>query len=81
MLQAGVEYLYRLQQDGSVTELRLGAPPAAIGSLPAGGFFITHDAALGLVSFFDPTTEEIVEVGGFAALGWFGEIDLLQEEG
>jgi hypothetical protein len=80
ILQEGAEYLYRLDAAGSVTELRLSAPPRTIGGLPDGTFFITHDAALGLVSFFDPTGDELVEVGGFAVNGLADPIEFISEE-
>ncbi len=49
------------------TPLQLAAPPRSIGAMPDGRFFITHDAALGLVSFLDPATGAITSVAGFAA--------------
>lgn len=82
VLQAGVETLFALDMyTGTPEEIELGDAPTAIGTMPDGHFFITHDAALGLVSFFDPNATEnaIVEVGGFAALGALDEIAILEE--
>jgi hypothetical protein len=81
VLQQGVDYLYRLDlYTRQSEELELAAPPVAIGTMPDGRFFITHDRPLGLVSFLDPATGEVVEVGGFAAVGVNDVIELIEEE-
>jgi hypothetical protein len=81
VLQQGVDYLYRLDlYTRQSEELELAAPPVAIGTMPDGRFFITHDRPLGLVSFLDPATGEVVEVGGFAAVGVNDLIELIEEE-
>jgi hypothetical protein len=81
VLQQGVDYLYRLDlYTRQSEELELAAPPVAIGTMPDGRFFITHDRPLGLVSFLDPATGEVVEVGGFAAIGVNDVIELIEEE-
>ncbi|RME21800.1 MAG: hypothetical protein D6798_17325 [Deltaproteobacteria bacterium] len=49
------------------TALPLDAPPLAIGAMPDDSFFITHDSALGLISFLDPTTGTITTAAGFGA--------------
>lgn len=49
--------------------IELDVSPNGIGSLPDGRFFITHDAALGMVSFLDPTDDSLGVAHGFAALG------------
>ncbi|MCB9689632.1 MAG: hypothetical protein H6735_31635 [Alphaproteobacteria bacterium] len=80
VLQRGVDYLYRLdlytRQEGRI---ELTAPPVAIGSMPGGRFFVTHDAPLGLVSFLDPQSGKIEEIGGFATLGRFEPVELTEE--
>ena len=54
-----------------VQEEELVAPPTGIGAMPGGGFYITHDSPLGLVSFFDPDGGEPTTANGFAATGLF----------
>ncbi len=79
VLQEGADYLFRydlyLRQD---TEIELEAPPVAIGTLGEDGpFWITHDSALGLVSFLDPVDGEITRVvNGFAVAGVLDPIAL-----
>ncbi len=70
VLQEGIDYLYQLDlYTGEEAQLELSAPPSDIGVMPDGTFFITHPSALGLISFFDASTGEIVEVSGFASRG------------
>jgi DNA-binding beta-propeller fold protein YncE len=80
LLQDEVDYLLRLEVDSLVTEeIELPRPPIAIGALPEGGpFYITHDAALGLVSFLDG--EELTSVAGFAVLGLGDQQQVAGEE-
>jgi hypothetical protein len=82
VLQQGVDYLYLLdmytQQPEPVVDF--SAPPIAIGTVPDGGFFITHDSGLGLVSFLDPASGDLEEVSGFAALGFLDGPQVLIEE-
>lgn len=81
VLQDGIDYLYRLElYTLEAEEIEVSAPPVAIGEMPDGSFYVTHDRALGLVSFLDPDTGRIVEVSGFATLALADEI-LLQEVG
>ena len=71
VLQQDQDYLYQLDlYTDRHEEIDITAPPVDIGTLPAGGFWISHDAGLGLISFYDPQTGELSEVGGFAAAGW-----------
>jgi hypothetical protein len=84
VLQQDVDYLFRLDlYTRQAEEIELESPPVAIGSMPDGTFFITHDRALGLVSFLDPSSGKITTVSGFAAAGSLDLIDLVeaQEEG
>ena len=80
VLQEGIDYLYRLDlYTGLAEEIEVSAPPVEIGEMPDGQFYVTHDRALGLVSFLDPDSGRIVEVAGFAALGIVDPVELLQE--
>ena len=80
VLQQGVDYLYRLDlYSRESEELELSAPPIAIGAMPDGRFYITHDRALGLVSFLDPSSGKIEEVSGFASLGIIDPVELVEE--
>lgn len=82
VLQRGVDYLFRLDlYTREVEEIELEAPPIAIGSMPDGTFFITHDRALGLVSFLDPSSGKITTASGFAAAGALDLIDLVEPQG
>jgi len=73
VLLEGVDELLKLDlYAGTYSQLPLEDSPLGIGSFGSGGFYITHDAALGLVSFLDPDTGEISAVGNFAAGGLLG---------
>lgn len=73
VLQAEADTLYQLSwPDLGLTEVELPAPPLAIGSLPDGTFWITHDSALGLVSFYQPG-EPIESVSGFGSYNLHSE--------
>jgi hypothetical protein len=81
VLQQNVEYLYQLNlYTGAEETIDLSAPPVHIGSLPDGQFYITHDAALGLITFFDPSTGTFTEASGFGAMGLNQDILLVKEE-
>ena len=59
--------LLELDLDGGTYEtVELSDQPMGIGSYSDGEFYITHDSALGLISFWDPDTETLETVGGFA---------------
>lgn len=58
----------------------LPAPATRIGTMPDGRFYITHDAALGLVSFLDPASRALESVSGFAALGLLTDDTLPERE-
>jgi hypothetical protein len=83
VLQEGVDYLYRLEMYTRVAEeITLAAPPIAIGTMPNGNFYITHDSPLGLVSFLNPSTGLVEEeIGGFAAVGLFDPIEITTDGG
>ena len=82
VLLEGVDELLKLDlYAGTYTQLPLEDSPLGIGSFGSGGFYITHDAALGLVSFLDPDTGEISAVGQFAIGGLLsGETELPRTE-
>lgn len=70
VLQQDQDYLYQLDlYTDRATEVDITAPAVAIGSLPDGGFWISHDSGLGLISFYDAESGELSEVGGFAIAG------------
>lgn len=74
VLQDQVDYLYQFDlYTGAASELELSAAPVAIGSLPDGGFFITHPEPTGLISFYDPETQELAEARGFAVTDLFAD--------
>lgn len=79
VLQQGVDYLYRLDMYTlQPQQIDLVAPPVAIGAVPEGPFWIAHDDPMGLVSFFDPSNDRLVEVSGFATLGLLDEIPVTE---
>lgn len=76
VLLAGLDELYQVNlTDGTATTVSLPEPATGIGALPGGGFYITHQSALGMVSFLAAGSDELVQVNGFAVSG------LLEEEG
>jgi hypothetical protein len=76
VLQAGVDYLHRIDLlTGQQDDLALSAAPIAIGTMPDGVFFITHDVALGLISFLDPATGDVTELSGFAQVGLLDDVE------
>lgn len=59
------------------TEIHLESSPLAAGSMGDGRFYIAQDSPLGLVSIVDPLApDDIVEIGGFAAIGLYTDDDL-----
>lgn len=82
ILQTDVTYVYALDlYGGSAREIELDVPPIGIGARADGGFYVTHDDPLGLVSLFDPATDAIETVAGFGALGMFDDIDFVVPPG
>lgn len=73
LLQGQADLLRIDLSSGDATAVELNDAPLGIGATADGGFYITHDAALGLVSFLDPADDSITAVGGFGAFGLFGE--------
>lgn len=81
LLQNDENLLYvDLAQPSAAQELPLPAPPVGIGAMPDGRFYIVHDAALGLVSFLDPSTLEITSTGGFGTVGLMGDDTLPRQK-
>lgn len=81
VLQEGVDYLHQLDlYTGRAEQLELAQPPVTIGTMPDGDFYITHENRLGLISFMDPDTNELVEVVGFAAIGIIDPIEVVTTE-
>ena len=68
VLMDGVETLLQvdLAQPSADSQQALPAPPTRIGSMPDERFYITHDSALGLISFLDPSTGKLTKAHGFA---------------
>jgi DNA-binding beta-propeller fold protein YncE len=84
ILQQRQDYLYRLDlRTGLAEEVELRVGAAALGAAEAGSWWILHQAGYGLVSYFDATTSEVVEVGGFGIWAIDAEPELApaQEEG
>jgi hypothetical protein len=72
VLLAGVSDLLQVRlADGFTQAVELEDTPLGIGNFGSSDFWITHDAALGLVTFYDPATAELVSIGGFATAGLF----------
>ncbi len=82
ILQSDVTYLYALDlYGGTAREIELDEPPIGIGARAEGGFYVTHDDPLGLVSLVDPTTDAIETIAGFGTLGIFDPIDFVVQPG
>jgi len=81
LLQEGVDYLLSLDLgSGGMSEVSLPAPPVAIGALPGGPFFITHETSTGLVSFLS-ADDALSSAGGFATLGLAEETPVVSDDG
>lgn len=79
LLQEGVDTLYALSWPSlQVEAVDLPEPPVRLGTLADGTFWITHNDALGLVSFL-PASGELVSVADFAAYGVFDAPIVLTE--
>lgn len=78
LLLEGIDTLVQVDLwSAQVSEVELPAPPTGIGALPDGQFYITHQAALGLISFLSPGSTELDQVvGGFAGEGLFEDDSL-----
>ncbi len=75
VLMEGIETLLRVNLETALTaQVELSQPPIGIAALPDGGFVVTHDAALGLLSFVDPASGEITATASnFAATNLISE--------
>jgi len=69
VLMDGVDSLVQvdLQQPGQIESIDLSAPPTGIDAMPDGRFLITHERALGLISFLQPASRKIRKASQFAA--------------
>jgi hypothetical protein len=80
VLQSGTDYLFQLDlYTQQAQEVDLPAPPVALGARPGGGFWVSHDASLGLITLYDPASGEQVEVAGFAAYGLLEDLPLAED--
>ena len=79
VLMEGIEHVVQvnLSEPTFFSEVELDAPPLRIGELESGQFYITHDAALGLITFLDPASGDLTTASGFATAGLFHEPALL----
>lgn len=70
VLMNGVDALQKVDlARGAATEIVLEEPSLGIDAMPDGRFVVTHDSMLGLVTFVDASSEELVTAAGFAAAG------------
>jgi hypothetical protein len=70
VLMDGVDGLQKVDlAGGKATEILLEEPPLGIDATPDGRFVVTHDSPLGLLTFVDASSEELVTAAGFAAAG------------
>ncbi len=84
VLMDGVDSVLKidLARPSAYTEVELEAPPVGIGALPdATGFYITHESALGLISFLNPANNEITTAHGFAVVELLDDDTLPRREG
>jgi hypothetical protein len=85
LLLEGIDSLVQVDLwSAQVSEIELPAPPTGIGALSDGQFYITHQSALGLISFLTPGATELDQiVGGFAGEGLFEDdsIEPTEDEG
>jgi len=70
LLLQGKDDLLQLDlETGGYQEVGLPDSPLGIGSFGDNAFYITHDSALGLISFWNPRAAELETVSGFALAG------------
>jgi hypothetical protein len=78
LLLEGKDDLLQLDLDsGGYQEVALPDTPLGIGAFGANAFYITHDSALGLISFWNPNAEALETVSGFALSGLLTDETLL----
>lgn len=81
LLLDGVDELLQVNlENGTHVPFALEEPPLGIAAMPGGQFVVTHEAALGLVTFVDPAKLDpedpdaaVVTVAGFATAGLLGD--------
>lgn len=77
VLLAGLDELVQVDlATGASSSLKLAAPPVGITAVPDGPFVVSHESALGLLSFYDVATGEVVSAANFATFGMYGEREL-----
>lgn len=81
VLMSGVDTLLRVDLDTTMAaEVELEEPPVGIDAMPDGAFVVTHDSALGLISFLGADSDEVVTASGFASIGALSEYKLVDRE-
>lgn len=84
LLLEGVDELLQVDlRNGTHFPFALEEPPLGIAAMPGGQFVVTHEAALGLLTFVDPAQLDpddpeaaVVTVAGFATAGLLGDREL-----
>lgn len=77
VLLAGLDELVQVDlATGASSSLKLAAPPVGITAVPDGPFVVSHESALGLLSFYDVASGEVVSAANFATFGMYGEREL-----
>lgn len=70
VLQDGVDSLWKGElASGRAEVVPLELPPLSLGAFGDGRFFIAQDDDFGLVSFYDPATNGVIDASGFALFG------------
>lgn len=81
VLLSGLDELVQVDlATGTSSSLKLSAAPVGITAMPDGTFVVSHDSALGLISFYDVATGNVVTASNFGALGLYGERELSRLE-
>lgn len=81
VLLAGLDALVQVDLGtGGSSSLELEAPPVAMTVIPGGPFVVSHESALGLISFYDVGSGEFTYAANFAAVDLYGERELPRQE-
>ena len=65
---------------GSSSSLKLDEPPVGMTAIPDGPLVVVHSSALGLLSFYDVASGDVVTAANFATLGLYGSTELPRRE-
>lgn len=77
LLLDGLDELVQVDlASGASSSLKLSAPPAGMTAMPDGTFVVSHESALGLLSFYDVASGSVVTASNFGSLGLYGEREL-----